>query len=258
MPFAAPLKIATMLAATGVPAHFSEAIRQRALAAAIVTLIFALLAHRLHAVDLPGALAGSVVSFLLYATAGPGAFVTLAAVFLITAASTRYGQTRKRLRGLAEKRPGRNAWQVLANLFAAMALSVLSLYVQRPEFLLAAVAALAEAAADTASSEIGKAASDRVCLITSFRRIEVGADGGISLPGTLSAVAAAIIIALVAAWCRLIPHHWIALAAGAALLGSFFDSLLGATLQQRGWLSNSGVNLVSTVAAAALALALLH
>jgi uncharacterized membrane protein len=34
------------------------------------------------------------------------------------------------------------------------------------------------------------------------------------------------------------------------------DSLLGATLQRRGWLSNQAVNLFSTLAAAALAYAL--
>jgi uncharacterized membrane protein len=37
----------------------------------------------------------------------------------------------------------------------------------------------------------------------------------------------------------------------------FFDSLLGATLERRGWLNNDAVNFLSTASAAAFALGLL-
>jgi uncharacterized membrane protein len=44
-----------------------------------------------------------------------------------------------------------------------------------------------------------------------------------------------------------------ALCAGlAALAGLFFDSLLGATAERRGWLNNDAVNFLSTVAAAGI------
>jgi len=49
-------------------------------------------------------------------------------------------------------------------------------------------------------------------------------------------------------------QFWIPVVAGFA--GMLIDSLLGATLQRRGWLSNQAVNLFSTLAAAALAYAL--
>jgi uncharacterized membrane protein len=61
-------------------------------------------------------------------------------------------------------------------------------------------------------------------------------------------------VALVAARTALIPHQWVLPAAAAALLGNFFDSLLGAIIQRRGWLNNSAVNLLSTAAAAGMAL----
>jgi uncharacterized protein (TIGR00297 family) len=237
--------------------HFFTAIRHHAPPAALVTFAFALLAYRLRAVDLSGTISGAVLSFVLYATSGPGAFATLAAVFVVTAGTTHIGQEQKRALGIAERKQGRNGCQVLANLAAAAALSAASLYASRPGLLLAAVAALAEAAADTASSEIGKARGFKAYLVTSFRRVDVGEDGAISVVGTAGGIAAGLFVALTAHWCRLIPSHWIAATAGAAALGMFIDSFLGATLQRRGWLSNSGVNLVSTVAAAAIALAFL-
>jgi uncharacterized membrane protein len=47
------------------------------------------------------------------------------------------------------------------------------------------------------------------------------------------------------------------IACAGGIFGLFFDSLLGATLEERGWLNNDGVNFLSTMSAAGFALALL-
>jgi uncharacterized membrane protein len=48
---------------------------------------------------------------------------------------------------------------------------------------------------------------------------------------------------------------WISCAG--AVFGLFFDSLLGATLERRGWLNNDAVNFLSTASAAGFALGVL-
>jgi uncharacterized membrane protein len=48
---------------------------------------------------------------------------------------------------------------------------------------------------------------------------------------------------------------WVALGGGS--FGLFFDSLLGATLERKGWLNNDAVNFLSTISAAAFALCIL-
>jgi uncharacterized membrane protein len=79
----------------------------------------------------------------------------------------------------------------------------------------------------------------------------------VSLIGTLAGVAAAGIVAAVGSWALggSAAMFWISCACG--VFGLFFDSLLGATLERRGWLNNDAVNFLSTASAAAFALGVL-
>src|SRR5260370_23327565 len=93
-------------------AHGWASSAERLAIAAAVTLGFAALARALRGVNRSGALAGGLACFLLFAGAGPAAFATLAALFLMTWVATRMGYRRKLTLGLAERREGRNAWQI--------------------------------------------------------------------------------------------------------------------------------------------------
>ncbi len=237
-------------------AHGWASSPERLAIAAGVTLGFAVLARALRGVNRSGALAGGLACFLLFAGAGPAAFATLAALFLMTWASTRLGYRRKLALGLAERREGRNAWQVLANLAGAALGSVLFGATGNRLWLVAAMGALAEAATDTVASEIGQYRSSGARLITTWERVPAGTDGGITISGSIAGMAAGLVIAAVATVGGMRPQAqlWIPVVAGFA--GMLIDSLLGATLQRRGCIGNEAVNLFSTLAAAALAYAI--
>lgn len=203
-----------------------------------------------------GALAGVVVAFILLIIAGFSGFVPLLVLFVLTVLATRWGRRRKERLGLAERSGGRTASQVLANLGAAACCALPVLWF--PEFtdllLAGAMAALAEAAADTVSSEIGQGSSRRAYLIVGLRSVPIGTNGGVSVTGTLSGIAAAFLIAWVSAVFAVVDWNWVPIIAVAGTVGMMFDSILGATWENAGRMGNDAVNFVSTVFAADLAL----
>jgi uncharacterized protein (TIGR00297 family) len=224
--------------------------------AGAVTLAFTLIAWWLRGVSRSGAVAGAVVCFVLYTCLGPGGFALLVSVFVLAWLTTRLGYARKQRMGTAERREGRTASQVLANLSVAALCGILYRVLANPAFIVAGVAALSEAAADTVSSEVGQASRGRTRLITSWQQVPAGTDGGISFAGTGAGLAAAASVALVGTITDLVPWDRLEVAVSAAVLGTIADSVLGAWLERRGWLNNDAVNFLGTLTAAAVALAI--
>lgn len=236
------------------PHAWTSTVARAALALAI-TVAFAGLARLLRGVNRSGMLAGAIACFCLFVGGGPGAFINLAALFIITWIATRLGLGHKQELGLAEKHEGRTAIQVLANLAVPAIAALVFARSGNSVWLLAMTASLSEAATDTVASEIGQSFGGTPRMITNFRPVPAGTDGGITLWGTIGGMAASIVLAAIAAGCGLVPRSqvWIPICAG--FIGMLADSVLGATLQRRGLLSNEGVNLAGTVIAAALAFA---
>jgi uncharacterized protein (TIGR00297 family) len=104
---------------------------------------------------------------------------------------------------------------------------------------------------------MGQVLSGHPRMITTFRKAEPGTDGAISLGGTAVGIVAAGLVAAAGAWAT--SGGWLMLAVSwaAGVFGLFFDSLLGATLERRGWINNDVVNFLSTASAAAFALGML-
>ncbi len=224
---------------------------------AAVTISFAVLARWLRGVSRSGAVAGAIVAFLLYVSAGAGAFIALVSVFVLALAATRFGYSRKVSLGTAEMKSGRRASQVIANLGVAAVAALLFAITRASVALVAMSAALAEAAADTVSSECGQAVSTQARLITTWQRVRAGTDGGITLAGTLAGALASLLVCLACYSANQMPQKSIPVAWFAAIVGMLLDSVLGASLERRNWLNNNQVNFLGTTAAAGIAL-LLH
>lgn len=198
------------------------------------------------------------------------ALAPVLAVLVLTSAATRLGHRNKEQLGLAEDRKGRKSSQVAANIGVATLAScqvaqswqLNQSWLQLARFtpaalFVAGLAALCEAAADTVSSELGQVIGGRPRMITTFRIAAPGADGAVSFGGTLAGILAAGIVALAGTFALHGDSLIFALSWSCGVFGLFFDSVLGATLERRGWLNNDAVNFTSTLSAAAFALFLL-
>jgi uncharacterized protein (TIGR00297 family) len=240
-----------------------------------LSALLALVVLRVRAATPGGALTGAALtaSLMLSTLTYPynpwnTALPAVLAVSTLAWAATRLGRRMKEQLGTAESKRGRVAAQVTANLGMAalvtgqplLAWLANRLPMTRPApglvFALG-LAALAEAAADTVSSEIGQVLGGRPVIITTLKRVEPGTDGGISLAGTAAGVVAGALVAAIGT--AALRGTWLLFFASwtGAVFGLLFDSLLGATLERRGWLNNDAVNFLSTGSAAGLALTLL-
>jgi uncharacterized protein (TIGR00297 family) len=242
-----------------------------------ISLAFAVLVLCLRAATVSGAVLGGMTSFLLITGTASSQYTIvrsgltpLALLFILTFLATRAGRRVKAQAGLAEKGHGRSAAQVIANLsVAGLAVSTLGFVLVTgggvccgggyysvwvwPAIMMMCLAAMVEATADTVSSEIGQAFGGRPIMLLTLQRMDPGADGAVTLVGSLAGIAGGAFVAAVGMWALRLTPFQAAIALLAGICGLFFDSFLGATVERRGWIGNDLVNFTSTVFAAAVA-----
>jgi len=227
--------------------------------------------------DLSGSLSAFVVGMVI-GLCGNVLWLLLLLIFLVTSfGATKYRFEWKKAEGLQEGHKGERTWKnVFAN-GAVPTLIALASFVSEvlanegaigsnvfpkdiASFLF--ISAIAVAASDTVASEIG-IVDPRVYMITTFKRVKRGTDGGISLTGQLVAfVASAYTSAM--AYVVFAGFDSELLAGPMTLLvpmlcgffGCQIDSVIGATLERKGMIGKLGNNFASISLGTLLALAL--
>jgi uncharacterized protein (TIGR00297 family) len=219
----------------------------RILLICIFALVLGIGAYWAKAADSDAVLSETIVCLLVILFAGLSWFILLLAFYLLGGAFTRYGYSQKHKLGIAQSHGGRRGYKnVYSNSLVPLVLAICFGVYGNDVFIFAFIASVATANGDTLASEIGETSRSKPRMITTLKETEPGVDGGVTPLGEAASLAGAIIIGLLATGMGMAGVFGIVVAAIGGFLGTNFDSLLGATLQSRGILSNNGVNLVAT------------
>lgn len=226
--------------------------------AVLLNAMAAAAGYRAGTVSATGAICGAVIGAIVFVAAGWPGWTLLFLTFLSAIASSRLGLRRKTLLGIAQERGGRRgAGNAMANTgVAALAAAAAVLTPYEAAALVAFAAALVAGGSDTVASEIGKAWGRHAYIVHSWRNVAPGTSGAVSVEGTAAGFLAAVALASASLWLGLVPAGALVPIVLAATLGSFVESLLGATLEALGILNNDLLNFLNTAVAALAAVAL--
>lgn len=171
-----------------------------------------------------GAAAAVWMALLLFATGTFKAFIA-PGIFLIC------GSLLSKLNRHQNEKTGRNARQVFANGITGIACMVVYKLTMQEVYLLAAVVSFCISMADTTSSELGIFYRGKTFDICTFKKMQPGLSGGISLQGTLAGLAGAVLLAAAAGYFYNFSFTTQLWTAAAGFTGMLADSLLGSLLQ---------------------------
>lgn len=211
----------------------------------IFSAIIAALAYWRGSLAPSGAIGATIVGTITFAMGGLTWGLLLIAFFVTSSALSHYkARLKEPLAEKFQKGHRRDLGQVLANGGWGTLLALAFGIAPHPLFFVAFVGAMATVNADTWATELGVLSKTPPRLITNGRVVAVGTSGGVTPLGTLAAFCGALFIGSLAFLLSLsAPDPLLNLArsrdlllfplgfAIAGLVGSFFDSLLGATVQ---------------------------
>ncbi len=206
---------------------------------ATLALLIAGLAYWRGALSFSGAVGATIIGTVIFAVGGLAWAILLIAFFVTSSALSRYqARAKAPLAEKFQKGHRRDLGQVLANGGWGALLALAYAFAPQPILFVAFAGAMATVNADTWATELGVLGKTAPRLITNGRVVAVGTSGGVTPLGTLVAFCGALLIGALAVLLIPFTQHasrltplFILIAAISGLLGSLFDSLLGATVQ---------------------------
>ncbi|MFQ3321595.1 MAG: hypothetical protein ACI9O1_000686 [Candidatus Thalassarchaeaceae archaeon] len=187
--------------------------------------------------------------------------LVLMSFLIISSIVTKWKYEEKSLLSVEESNDGSRGWKnVVANGGAASIVAIVN-YISGGHELayFAFCACVSVASSDTLASEIGSLDS-RTRIITTLAAVPAGTNGGMSPTGTIAAFYGGLIIGIFSTLLgalngdSLPPLFFFLSITLIGWLGCQIDSLLGALLENKGYLGKHGVNFISTLSGSFLSL----
>ncbi len=215
--------------------------------AVVLCAAFGYFAYRAKTIDISGVFTAVLFGVILISFAGVNWFIIVMMFFILGSIFTKYRYAEKEFLGVAQEKKGRRGYQ---NAFANAGVGVVGavLYGLTGDVIYIALflGSIATATADTLASEIGVTGGTPY-LITTLQPVPLGTNGGITVKGELACISGAAVISLATFLLGVAPWYICLLGVAAGFVGTNLDSLYGVLFENKGYIGNSGTNLLATL-----------
>ena len=226
-----------------------------------LSALLSFLAFRMDLLTRSGCVAAAAVGIVIGAFGSLSWLLLLIVFTLLGFAATLFGLSKKKEKGLQEGTHGERDYRnVLGVALPSCLFALINAVTQDSNYylmMIGYISTIAVAAADTAASELGTR-DDRVYLITTFKRVPPGTDGGISPFGTLISLIASAAVTVIG-WAVInlsMDDPFVLIPILAGFIGCMLDSVVGATLETWGLINKYGNNCLTGILGATIGIAI--
>lgn len=199
----------------------------------LLILLTCLGGYLLKSLTISGVIAAVLVGLAVYFGFSAAGLLLLGVFFATSSIWSKYKSTLKTKMEEKLAKGARRDWrQVLANGGAAALFSMIHYFDNAPIWLLAFAISIASANSDTWASEIGSLSLKDPIYIRTFKRIDKGTSGAVSLLGSFAALSGSLLIALIVFLLFHLDILSIMMIFIFGYIGNLIDTLIGAFYQQ--------------------------
>lgn len=207
----------------------------------VISFFIAYAAYRKQSLTLDGSIGATFMGTVMYATSGIFGSIMMVLFFLSSSVLSHFKKSKKKkVARQFDKTGRRDILQVFANGGVGLIHSILYYMTKNPSYLVFLGISFAAANADTWATELGILNKKDPLSLRTFKRVEKGTSGAVSLFGTLSAFIGSMLIGIFATigfsflnigelGFEYIKAFQMVTLGG--FIGSLIDSILGATVQ---------------------------
>jgi uncharacterized protein (TIGR00297 family) len=209
----------------------------------VISFFIAYAAYKKESLTLDGSIGATFLGTLMYATSGLFGSIMMVVFFLSSSILSHFKKNKKgKAARQFDKTGRRDIMQVFANGGVGLIHSILYYITKNPAYLVFLGVSFAAANADTWATELGLLNKKNPISLRTFKPVEKGTSGAISLFGTFSALIGSMLIGIFATFgfsllniniaeLGLEVTHAFQMVTLGGFIGSLIDSILGATVQ---------------------------
>ncbi len=218
-----------------VPISFAESSIFYYLLTFFLSSAISVLSYKLKFLNLKGTFAIFVLAMVIFGLGGLNWTIPILVFFIFSSLISKIRRKNFEINSkYTETHSPRDHMQVLANGGFGGILVILNYFLPSEFFYFAFVSSIAAVCADTWSTEIGTITQAATVNILTFKVVQQGTSGGVSITGTIGGIIGATLITLSSLlWINVKHFYYVIFIIFAGIIGNLFDSVLGASVQAK-------------------------